>query len=161
MPKIVNTSRKFAAHEATQEKLSEIASNEWAWLFITEPVENVQTPLTKFVFNDHIQTLPTLTSKFWDITRKSYIDLIGEGRHELETITFEQAKEVYRFLKTHSDKNILVSCFAGVCRSGAVAQFMQKYFSYEWPEPFRSRANPNPLVYQLLERAWREDIYAS
>ncbi len=154
MLKIINTSRIFAAEKANKDVLSCFAPGPWAWIFIKEPIDGIKTPSDKdFVFNEYISGLPTLETKFWDITEPRKMHLLYDKEYDeitLETISDKDAAQIYHFLKTHSDKNIIVSCYAGISRSSAVAQFASKYLGYEWPETFRRRTYPNSLVYDKL-----------
>lgn len=163
--KIINVPRLFAATEATKETLGRLAPGPWAWIFIGEPIDGLITqPDSEFRFNGHIRKLPKLEIRFWDITKSKQTHLLVDGTFREETIhpiNEEQADELYQFLKDNSDKNLIVSCYQGVCRSGAVAQFCEKYFHYDWLEGFKKKAHPNTFVYQRLVDAWAKDLYCT
>jgi len=157
--KVINCSRHFAASEANKELLARLDPGEWAWIFIQEPLEGIQTPdSSQFVFSDHILSLPTLTSQFWDVTRPAHIHIIIDDEFQeyvMQPIVREQAKEIYDFLIANRNKNVIVSCYAGMCRSGAVCQFAEKYLNAEWLEGFKQKAHPNPKVYDELVEVWK------
>jgi predicted protein tyrosine phosphatase len=54
------------------------------------------------------------TWKFYDIEQdiSSY-----------KAISFDQAREIFEFIKSHVDKNLIVHCHAGVARSAAIGEF--------------------------------------
>ena len=156
MPKVINVSRKFAALEATKEYLEKIDPQEWVWIFIGEPNGDYGP---KFNFSSGIENLPTLKIDFWDVSAPQlHFDFSTQKEFTAFPITQEQAREIYQFLNQHKGKNIICSCFAGRCRSGAVAQFCEKYLKYNWPEEFKAKANPNNLVFVYLEGAWWENF---
>ena len=161
--KILNCSRQFVAKEATKETLHRLGPGPWAWIFIGEPIDGLVTsPDSEFRFNYDIQRLPKLEIRFWDITKPKATHILIDGEFKEETIypiNAEQSKELYTFLKANKDKNIIVSCYAGKCRSGAVAQFAHEYFGYEWIESFKGRSSPNDYVYDQLVKIWKEDLY--
>lgn len=66
-------------------------------------------------------------------------------------ITQEQANEIHNILKEclENDEDVLVHCFMGVCRSGAVVQHAVD-MGFEDPEIYRA---PNQLVLKKLRIA--------
>lgn len=155
----INVSRKFAAKEATEELLHRLALGPWAWIFIGEPVDGIKAPPdAAFSFNPDIVFLPTLEVRFWDITKPcSTHILVGEHfeEYKLDPIKPFQAELIVNFLEEYQDHNLVISCFAGKCRSGAVCQFAEKYYNYTWIEGFKAKADPNEKVYNELVKQWR------
>lgn len=64
--------------------------------------------------NLHEATENFKTWKFYDIE----YDI-----NNYKAITFEQAKEIYEFIKNNEGKKLIVHCYAGVARSGAIGEF--------------------------------------
>jgi predicted protein tyrosine phosphatase len=83
---------------------------------------------------------------------------------KVEGILFNEdmAEKIVNFLEAmDTSKDLYVHCFAGICRSGAVASFANDYFYNKGViddferELFASRNRqivPNRLVYSLLKR---------
>ena len=74
--------------------------------------------------------------------------------------TEDQARMVFEFIKSNSDKDFLVHCSAGISRSGAVGSFINDYLDSDrdFFEKFnRHRIMPNAHVSRLLNKlAWDE-----
>lgn len=70
----------------------------------------------------------------------------------------EIAKELVDFIKLNKDKKAcIVHCSAGVSRSGAVGEFIQRKLGTESMKTFRKRnkhIHPNRLVRKLLNIEW-------
>ena len=68
----------------------------------------------------------------------------------------EMAEEMIRFILRNRDVDtLLVHCYAGQSRSRAAAAFAVKMFGKDDSSFFQS-GRPNRLVYELLNRKWRE-----
>lgn len=114
--------------------------------------------------------------QFKEVHRFDFLDieddgLTNNGDGELTdmgefAITQEQAKELVRLLRHALDNrmNVVVHCFAGLCRSGAVVEVGTR-MGFDAVEKFRS---PNTRVMRLMmkelglpydvkEHNWRED----
>ena len=69
-------------------------------------------------------------------------------------ITWDQATDMWQFIKSNLGKDLYVHCGAGISRSGAVAEFYYEYFGGDYKNlkkkyPFIS---PNPkILYYLRE----------
>jgi hypothetical protein len=97
---------------------------------------------------------PQSLYKFKEVHRFEFLDIESDGLTNLGdgemtdmsefAITDDQAKELVKLLKHALDNkmNVVVSCVAGVCRSGAVAE-VGTMIGFEDTETFRS---PNLLV---------------
>ncbi len=106
-------------------------------------------------------TNPRLLSLgFHDITRETD-DLLGDS---LVLFNEEQAEEIVEFVKRiHEDNNpimLLIHCYAGISRSGAVGRAVAEYtgLSEEF-EPLHRHITPNPHVVSLLRRKFGLNTY--
>ena len=101
-----------------------------------------------------------MKNNFAEIHRFEFLDdeLEGEG-HEF-SITDEQAEELAKILRRANDKkrHVIVSCHAGLCRSGAVTEIMNRVFGYE---PGPSVRSPNQLVLKKIMKALGYEINES
>lgn len=72
----------------------------------------------------------------------------------------EIAKELVEFIDKNKDKKTrIVHCTAGVSRSGAIGEFIQRKFGTESMKTFRKRnkhIHPNRLVRKLLNIEWNK-----
>ena len=93
-----------------------------------------------------------MKNNFAEIHRFEFLDdeLEGEG-HEF-SITDEQPEELAKILRRANDeqRHVIVSCHAGLCRSGAVTEIMNRVFGYE---PGPSVRSPNQLVLKKIMKA--------
>lgn len=93
-----------------------------------------------------------MKNNFAEIHRFEFLDddLEGDG-HEF-SITDEQAEELAKILRRANDeqRHVIVSCHAGLCRSGAVTEIMNRVFGYE---PGPSVRSPNQLVMKKVMRS--------
>ena len=109
---------------------------------------------------------PTPKHDFAEVHRLKFLDIEEDGLTNNGdgswtdmsklAITQEQADEIVRLLQhaLHKRMNVVVHCFAGVCRSGAVAQFGAE-LGFNDVENYRS---PNTLVLDKLHRALRRGV---
>ncbi len=81
---------------------------------------------------------------FWDVEYP--VQIVGGGI--AETITPEQAQEIYEVLAL--GKDIRINCRAGKSRSAAICKFAQDYLGYEWAGKDNPRNKPNNLVIKRL-----------
>ena len=75
-------------------------------------------------------------------------------------ISFDQAREIFEFIKSHEDKNLIVHCHAGVARSGAIGEFYWEMLGGGYKEltekfPY---IMPNARVLQYLRVIEKSDI---
>ena len=72
-----------------------------------------------------------------------------------KAITFEQAKEIYEFIKKNEGKNLICHCYAGVARSGAVGEFYWEMLggSYKQLTEKFPNISPNGRVLSYLRIA--------
>jgi predicted protein tyrosine phosphatase len=93
-------------------------------------------------------------------------DLVKDPNLEGALIIEEQAKELVRLLRHALEKrmNVVVHCFAGLCRSGAVAEIGIKMgfddvgnFKSPNTRVMRMMMAELELPYEVTEHNWRED----
>ena len=91
-------------------------------------------------------------NSFREIHRFEFLDDEYEGDGHEFSITDEQAEELANILRRANDeqRHVIVSCHAGLCRSGAVTEIMSRTFGYE---PGPSVRSPNQLVVKKVMRA--------
>lgn len=109
---------------------------------------------------------PVPKHNFKEVHRFTFLDIEDDGLTNLGdgkwtdmgelAITQDQADEIVRLLQHALDNkmNVVVHCFAGVCRSGAVAQFGVE-LGFNDCEKYRV---PNTLVLDKLHRALQRDV---
>ena len=93
-----------------------------------------------------------MKNNFAEIHRFEFLDDEYEGEGHEFSITDEQAEELANILRRANDeqRHVIVSCHAGLCRSGAVAEVMSRAFGYE---PGPSVRSPNQPVVKKVMRA--------
>lgn len=72
-----------------------------------------------------------------------------------ESFTYEQAQDMYKFIKQNEGKDLVVHCAAGVSRSPAVAEFYYEMLGGSWRE-FKAKYKhilPNMKILQELRIA--------
>ena len=91
-------------------------------------------------------------NSFSEIHCFEFLDDEYEGDGHEFSITDEQAEELANILRRANDeqRHVIVSCHAGLCRSGAVTEVMSRAFGYE---PGPSVRSPNQLVVKKVMRA--------
>ena len=96
--------------------------------------------------NLHEDTENFKTWKFYDVE----YDI-----NNYKAITFEQAKEIYEFIKKNEGKNLIVHCYAGVARSGAVGEFYWEMLGGSYKQLLEKFPNisPNGRVLSYLRIA--------
>jgi predicted protein tyrosine phosphatase len=104
--------------------------------------------------------LDLLHLRFDDIDSRQ-MEILKENKEEKSLILFteEHARNILNFVeKNLKDIDlIVVHCFAGICRSVAVASALSKIINNEDDRIFKSGV-PNMLVYKtVLERFWLSD----
>lgn len=101
---------------------------------ITDPASWVPTPKHKFKEQYHFEFLD--------------IDDDDDPIDPKMFISEEQSKELVKLLKhaLKNDMNIIVHCFAGICRSGAVVE-VASHIGFDPIDKFRS---PNTRVMRLM-----------
>jgi len=89
-------------------------------------------------------------------------DMDNGAGHLYKAITEEQAKDMYEFIKSNSDKEkLFVHCSAGISRSGALGAFVHEYFGGAYKELLRTNPHilPNGRVTRLLRMYERSDAH--
>lgn len=117
------------------------------YICILEPDDN--TPLSPNQDN-------FLTLDFYDLE----YDMDNGAGVTYKSISDEQAKQLFEFIKSNSDKKKLyVSCAAGISRSGAVGAFVWEYFGGAYKELLKKHPHilPNGRVLRLLRMYDRLD----
>lgn len=77
-----------------------------------------------------------------------------------KAITEEQAKQIYEYIKSHSNKTrLFVHCAAGISRSGAVGSFAFEYFGGRYKDLLLRHPHilPNGRITRLLRLYERID----
>lgn len=85
---------------------------------------------------------------------------LEEDINNYKAITEEQAKEIFDFIKSNSDKKeLFVHCAAGISRSGAVGSFVYEYFGGAYKELLKKHPHilPNGRVTRFLRMYERMD----
>ena len=94
----------------------------------------------------HERTDSYRTWKFYDIEQdiSSY-----------KAISFDQAVEIFEFIKSNEDKNLIVHCHAGVARSSAIGEFYWELMGGSYKQLTEKFPNimPNARVLQYLRIA--------
>lgn len=104
---------------------------------------------------------PTPKHNFKEVHRFAFLDIEEDGLTNMGdgswtdmskfAITQEQADKIVKLLRhaLKNDMNVVVHCYAGICRSGAVAQFGVELGFYD----VDNHRQPNTLVLDRLHRA--------
>lgn len=87
-------------------------------------------------------------------------DVIEDDPVSTGFMTVENAVEILKFVEDFKNKDIMiVHCFAGMCRSGAVGQFINELvnadneFDKQYFETNNKQIIPNPFVLKMLKMA--------
>jgi predicted protein tyrosine phosphatase len=106
---------------------------------------------------DPAEIFPKPAQDFCEIHQFRFLDADSKNFPEF-CIQEEQAEQIVQIV-THAHacgKNIVVHCHAGICRSGAVAEFA-KIVGYEVSSDANERI-PNVYVKNMLLRIWRGEV---
>lgn len=101
------------------------------------------------------------TKTFWfDDIHPTTVMTIGTC-YDYVPMSYKQAKELIDFvmkLDTNEITKIIVHCTAGICRSGAVVDFLRIIFDVDDIEFLKDNPNilPNTWVRDLLWSTWRD-----
>lgn len=118
-------------------------ASKYAWISIQEPLTrdgNIKPHIT----NEYLDKLPNLKVSFWDIE---------ESQPGIVPASPEVLDELFAFIMTHRDSNIVVNCAAGKSRSGAIAKFCVEKLGHIWDIKSQQRADPNLYIYsELIKR---------
>lgn len=108
------------------------------FISILEPDDEIE--------NLHEDTESYKTWKFDDLDR----DI-----EDYHAITFDQAKEIFEFIKKNEGKNLIVHCYGGVARSGAVGEFYWEMLGGSYKQLTEKFPNiiPNSRLLQYLRVA--------
>ena len=99
----------------------------------------------------HERTDNYRTWKFYDIEQdiSSY-----------KAISFDQAVEIFEFIKSNEGKNLIVHCHAGVARSSAIGEFYWELMGGSYKQLTEKFPNimPNARVLQYLRVAEKSSV---
>lgn len=91
--------------------------------FITIRDHTVQYPVLKFYRQDNVLSL-----QFDDVESDDDPELLS--KYQYVVFNEEMAKEIHAFIdKIDRSKPLIINCFAGVSRSGAVGMVLNEYFN--------------------------------
>lgn len=116
--------------------------------YLFEPKEHEN--LRSYLFSDVTPKVVQKESKWgshWDYTH-------------LTLFTRIQARSIVEFLMERDiDKPLLVHCFAGISRSGAIGAFAGLLYGYDFATLLRDHPHikPNPWVLSLLTEVWENE----
>ena len=101
--------------------------------------------------DDEIENLHEDTENF----KTWKFDDLDRDVEDYHAITFYQAKEIFEFIKKNEGKNLILHCWAGVSRSGAVGEFYWEMLGGSYGELKDKFPNimPNPRVLHYLRVA--------
>ena len=108
-----------------------------------------KTVLISLLDSDKQQHLPKgSTADQWFARIAMYVDDVNPP--EVGAMTVKQAAELYEFLlMAYKNRcHVVVHCTAGLCRSGAVVEFLWRHFGYSEVTHVRL---PNSHILNLLE----------
>lgn len=101
---------------------------------------------------DPYQEHPNYTGKWEDIIRLNFWDVDREIAG-YSPATQEQCFDIWLFINKYKDKNIFAHCEAGISRSGAVREFLDRQ---GWEVMFSRQIHPNQHVLSWLNFFERE-----
>ena len=101
-------------------------------------------------------------SSYTNVKTLVFDDIEWDNPTARELILFTElhAYEVIDFLFRHDQsKDLIVHCYAGISRSGAIGNFARELFKYDYQEFMddNSQIVPNTHVGQVLRRVWQEE----
>ena len=130
--------------------LEELAQRKDSYAVIS--IQDTHTEGFGFEFTESRSCRGVLTLYFDDVARPV------EG---LSCFSEADAEEILDFIQAQrAADTLLVHCYAGESRSRAVAAFAVKLLGGDNSEYFRT-GHPNELVYETLERVWKNRIAPS
>ena len=131
----------------TVRNLSKIQANEikfissnTVWISFTDPLES-----DSIVENEILENLNHLKLAVWNLQEAHVFN--NELRLPPKS---EEIENIVDFLLANSQSNIIVNCFGGKGRSGAVAKFCYDKMNYFWTESCREIAKPNLYIYNIM-----------
>lgn len=114
---------------------------------------------------------PNFNPPWKDVLRLKFVDLCPEeckernlqhviDRYKDQLFTEDHALKIFDFIAKHSDCKVMgVHCHAGISRSSAVASFLaSKFGEIANQKHFEEICRPNPHVFRVLEKVYRENI---
>jgi predicted protein tyrosine phosphatase len=125
-----------------QTKANEIkyASSDTVWISFSNPYEK-DAP----VENKILENLKTLKVSAWNLQEPHFFNEKWRMPPEKQEI-----EKIVDFLLSNSKSNVIVNCFGGKGRSGAVAKFCHDKMDYFWGEYGREIARPNLYIYNTM-----------
>jgi hypothetical protein len=91
---------------------------------------------------------PQIQSGWTDILRLSFWDVTKDWQGFLPA-TEEQCRAIWAFIQLYKDKNIFAHCEAGISRSGAIREYLERN---GWKNSIPVQIFPNILILNYLNR---------
>ena len=117
-----------------------------------------EIPCSLISITDPYSSPPEINGKWADVLCLTFWDTIDGDSALVSTfppVNPEQIKEMYDFIVAHKSHHIYAHCEAGISRSGAIVEFLNRR---GWTVDVRTRIlrNPNILVLNGLNRLDRK-----
>lgn len=111
-----------------------------AWISFSDP-DNPDS----IVNNPNLEKLNNLKLSIWNLWEPHFFN---------ETWRFPPSEDeihsIVDFLIENKNYNIIINCYGGKGRSGAVAKFCHDKMNYFWSDSCQSIAKPNSLIYKTM-----------
>lgn len=117
------------------------------YAFISIQSSKVLAPAEKPYFQKQHSNALTIT--FDDITNNDTEVLTQYS--DCHLFTDQDAKTIYDFVKKNIGKHFIIHCTAGISRSGAVGEFIQRVTESSYSEFVRHNPNIHPNSFVLLK----------
>ena len=124
----------------TQANEIKYASSSTVWISFSNPYEKDDE-----VDNKILENLNTLKVSAWNLQEAFFFNEKWRMPPEKQEI-----EKIVDFLVANSQSNIIVNCFGGKGRSGAVAKFCHDKMNYFWSDSCRELAKPNLYIYNIM-----------
>ena len=132
--KIVRNLSRFEA------RAIEAVSSKTAWISFSDP-DNPES----IVENVNLEKLNNLKLSIWNLAEPHFFD---------ETWRFPPSEDeihsIVDFLIQNKNYNIIINCYGGKGRSGAVAKFCHDKMNYFWTNDCMEKAKPNLFIYKTM-----------
>lgn len=122
----------------------DLSPEKYAWISIQEP--DLGAASFPHIKNKYLDRLNNLKIKFADVS----IPCLKAPGIVHYPPSEADAKQIVDFILANSGKTIIVNCAAGIARSGAICEFLEKYMGYTWPKNFKRYATPNRVLFNRL-----------
>lgn len=113
----------------------DLDSSNIAFVSVSDTVEEESDMIAPLSSHDH-----HITCVFSDVEKGNH----GE-------MSMEIAQKIVEFVDSHSEKDFVIHCFAGISRSGAIAKWVNWYLGRELFE-LTAYTGHNKHVYDMLDR---------